>query len=392
MFNRVLLRNSKFLSKSREITSVVNQLSNSSVSSSKGFQFSINQRYFCQKTTPPKSEEKAKEPIKEEKQEEEEHKQEFEHDEYAEEGSANFSTGRKIMFALGKAIKYSIWTYCVLFAYHYYIVKKKEKPEEAIGWIDHFLNAAKGLDWRINDLTLLLTRPPVEKLLPDKPPLPPHVPYPKTLVIGLRGVAVHSEYKLGVGFEFKKRPGLNSFLQRMGRLYEVVIFGDEESYLVEEICKALDPNNQIIVGRIGHESTLLKDGKYIKDLSYMNRDIKDIVCLEFDPDKFYYHQNNVIRIPKWEGDEYDRALLDMIPFLEHLAQPNLDVRKELEKYGYENPGEKFSEIQSARKDLIMKQRSSGFGGMLNTLSSQPKKTSNDDEYGDTMLPSRFKNE
>jgi len=71
--------------------------------------------------------------------------------------------------------------------------------------------------------------------MPDKPPLPPNVPYPKTLIIGLRGVTLHSEYKLGLGFEFKKRPGLNTFLQRMGRFYEVVVFGDEESSLVQEI-------------------------------------------------------------------------------------------------------------------------------------------------------------
>jgi len=103
------------------------------------------------------------------------------------------------------------------------------------------------------------------------------MPYPKTLIIGLRGVSVRSEYKLGLGFEFKKRPGLNTFLQRLAGRYEVVVFGDEESSLVQEICEALDPHGQIIAGRIGHESTLLKDGKYIKDLSYMNRDIKDIV-------------------------------------------------------------------------------------------------------------------
>ena len=80
-----------------------------------------------------------------------------------------------------------------------------------------FLNHATTVNWHIQDLTILLTRPPVEKLMPDKPPLPPHIPYPKTLIIGLRGVVVHPDYKLGVGLEYTKRPGLVTFLNRMAR-------------------------------------------------------------------------------------------------------------------------------------------------------------------------------
>ena len=59
-----------------------------------------------------------------------------------------------------------------------------------------FLNLAKQADYHIYDLTMLLTRPPVEKLLPDRPPLPPGAAYPKTLVINLRGTIIHTEYKV----------------------------------------------------------------------------------------------------------------------------------------------------------------------------------------------------
>ncbi len=51
---------------------------------------------------------------------------------------------------------------------------------------------------------------------------------------------------------------------------------------INEICEALDPKYQIFSGRFGHEHTLLKDGKYVKDLSYMNRDVKKIVVIESD--------------------------------------------------------------------------------------------------------------
>ena len=91
------------------------------------------------------------------------------------------------------------------------------------------MNWARRVDFFVYDLKILLTRPPVEKLLPDRPPLPPGAAYPKTLVLNLRGTLIHSEYKFGTGFEILKRPGLSVFLQRMSKYYEIVIFGDEEN-------------------------------------------------------------------------------------------------------------------------------------------------------------------
>lgn len=105
----------------------------------------------------------------------------------------------------------------------------------------------------------------------------------------------------------------------MSWLYEVVVFGNEESMTINEICEALDPKYQIFSGRFGHEHTLLKDGKYVKDLSYMNRDVKKIVVIESDEEWVAFHKDNVIVLPEFNGDPDDWALIDLIPFLEHLA-------------------------------------------------------------------------
>ena len=74
-----------------------------------------------------------------------------------------------------------------------------------------------------------MTRPAVDSLLLPRPPLPQGYMPMKVLVLNLSGTLVHTEYKLGVGFEVVKRPGLSVFLQRMARNYELVIFGDQES-------------------------------------------------------------------------------------------------------------------------------------------------------------------
>ena len=77
-----------------------------------------------------------------------------------------------------------------MFWYHMYLLKKTEKPETGVLASDFFLDLAKKADFAYNDLIVLLTRPPVEKLLPDRPPLPPGAAYPKTLVINLRGTII----------------------------------------------------------------------------------------------------------------------------------------------------------------------------------------------------------
>ena len=126
---------------------------------------------------------------------------------------------------------------------------------------------------------------------------------------------------------------------------------------MSDICEALDPTYQMIVARLGRESTLLKDGKYVKDLSYLNRDVKDIIYLDFEDDKAEFHKDNVIILPRWEGDSSDRELYDLMPFLDNIGQAHgSDVRNENKKYGREGTGKKYMDIQGARRDFILKQR------------------------------------
>ncbi len=119
----------------------------------------------------------------------------------------------------------------------------------------------------------------------------------------------------------------------------------------------MDPNYQIFLGRLGRESTLLKNGKYIKDLSYLNRDLKDVIYVDFSDEKAEFHPDNVLVLPRWEGDSADRELYDIMPFLENLGQAHgTDARQEIKKYGKEGTGKKYMELQSARRDFILKQR------------------------------------
>ncbi len=99
------------------------------------------------------------------------------------------------MFAMGKAIKYTMWVGFSIFWYHVYLLKRTEKPENGFLANNFFLELARSADWHFYDLKLLLTRPPVEKLLPDRPDFP-GMAFPKTIILNLRGTLIHSEYKV----------------------------------------------------------------------------------------------------------------------------------------------------------------------------------------------------
>ena len=61
-------------------------------------------------------------------------------------------------------------------------------------------------------------------------------------MLNLKGTLVHQTYKLGVGVELYKRPGLTAFLTKMSRQYELCIFGMGDAGEINEVCEHLDPN------------------------------------------------------------------------------------------------------------------------------------------------------
>lgn len=165
------------------------------------------------------------------------------------------------------------------------------------------------------------------------------------------------------------------FLNRLSKQYELVIFGDEETGIIQDICMALDPNQQMLPGRFGREATLFKNGQYIKDLSYLNRPVKDIIYIDFSDEKASYHKDNTIIIPHWDGNNTDRELYDILPFLEKLAQQHgCDARKEIARYGREDTGKKYREVMIARRDIINKKRSEGFTGAISKLTATTEKS------------------
>ena len=96
----------------------------------------------------------------------------FEDKEEESDDPKQFKAHRKIMFLMGKTIKYTMWAAMAIFAYHFALLKKMKKPEEAPLVSEPFLEAAKFLNWTIHDFTNLMTKPQMTKMLPDRPNMP----------------------------------------------------------------------------------------------------------------------------------------------------------------------------------------------------------------------------
>jgi import inner membrane translocase subunit TIM50 len=204
-----------------------------------------------------------------------------------------------------------------------------------------------------------LTLPYYEKIISDSIESVDNPPI-KTLVINLNKTLVNYEYKFGKGFEILKRPGLINFLQEMGQIYEVVIFGTEDSYFVEEVVRNLDEFEMNIRYKLGKEALRLVNGHYVKDLNFLNRDLRNVICIDYNPENVLFHQENLVLLPEFNGDGKDRELIQSIFFLKEMANPNvIDIRKELEKYGNYQPYINFNkslikddaDLQDVGKDV-----------------------------------------
>ncbi|KAF8320242.1 import inner membrane translocase subunit tim-50 [Amanita rubescens] len=170
---------------------------------------------------------------------------------------------------------------------------------------------------RFSDYFGFFSEPIWEELLP--PPYPPPHQKPYTLVVSLDDLLVTSTWDRQHGWRTAKRPGVDYFIAYISQFYEVVIFTTQHSYTAMPILEKLDRFGLFVSHRLFREHTRSINGLPVKDLSYLNRDLSKVVCLDTDPEHYSTHPENAVIIPKWKGDPKDSGLVAMIPFLESLA-------------------------------------------------------------------------
>lgn len=102
----------------------------------------------------------------------------------------------------------------------------------------------------------------------------------------------------------------------MSQFYEIVVFTRQYQYTAEPILAKLDQFQFFIMHRLFRDSMRSINGKTVKDLSYLNRDLSKVILLDTIPEHGAVQPENTIILPKWTGEPNDRGLIAMIPFLE----------------------------------------------------------------------------
>lgn len=156
----------------------------------------------------------------------------------------------------------------------------------------------------------------------------------KCMVIDLDETLVHSSFKPINNADFVvpveidgtvhqvyvlKRPFVDEFLQRMGELYECVLFTASLAKYADPVADLLDRWG-VFRSRLFRESCVFHRGNYVKDLNKLGRDLQKVIIVDNSPASYIFHPDNAVPVASWFDDMTDSELLDLIPFFEKLSK------------------------------------------------------------------------
>lgn len=161
----------------------------------------------------------------------------------------------------------------------------------------------------------------------------------KCLVLDLDETLVHSSFRAVPNADFVipvqiedvvhfvyviKRPGVDEFLIEMAKHYELVIYTASLNKYADPLLDLLDPK-RVIRTRLFRESCVYYQGSYVKDLSLLDRHLRDTIIIDNSPNSYMFHPENAIDCSSFIDDPRDRELEQIGSFLKGIKDAN-DVR------------------------------------------------------------------
>ena len=131
----------------------------------------------------------------------------------------------------------------------------------------------------------------------------------------------------------KIRPFFESFLELVGKFYELIIFTAGTQDYTDDIIDGLENNKIYFDHRLYRQHTIIKDGNFIKDLTRVGRPLDKTIIVDNMPQNFIFQRENGILIKSFHGeDNNDNALEELGKILINIAKEGGDVRISLKKY------------------------------------------------------------
>ena len=147
------------------------------------------------------------------------------------------------------------------------------------------------------------------------------------------------------------RPGVSSFLKRMHKHYELVIFTASLSKYADPLVDIIDPERFCSYKLFREHCTWLSNA-YVKDMTRLGRKMTDIIIVDNSPVAYMLQPENAMPIVSWYDDPSDRQLSRTGNLLERLAYEP-DVRRIIRKIISNNEIDPRSEqiyLHSGKRD------------------------------------------
>ncbi|KAG2411310.1 hypothetical protein I3760_Q012400 [Carya illinoinensis] len=138
-----------------------------------------------------------------------------------------------------------------------------------------------------------------------------------------------------MNFYVLKRPGVDKLLATLGARFEIVVFttGLREYTLL--VLDQLD-GKAMISHRLYRDSCKEVDGKFMKDLSGLGRDLRQVVIVDDNPNAYEFQPENAIPSRPFTNDLNDIELERVIKFLERSGGFE-DMREAMKQYVTADP-------------------------------------------------------
>ena len=184
-------------------------------------------------------------------------------------------------------------------------------------------------------------------LLQNQPYLPPiQYPYTYTLVLDLDETLIHYKTEISKNLDNPKktmlilRPDLILFLKEMKKIYELVLFSYATYEYIEKVLKIIESKEKFFDYILDRRHITYENGSYIKNLSLIGRDLKNVIIVDDKPQAFKMHKENGIFIKPFYGDCLNnknllKNLIDILKDIRKDVETSGDIRKSIQKKNHD---------------------------------------------------------